>query len=426
MDEIKENLKIIHRSGTETTCNVDHFQNQYPPVKNSNFLSRSKDISVPIKQVVFVSQKPRGREAKIAYGLRQAGLQVVLLYQEKPNYDLKQYFDVLHQFKDYIGALAFAIKYLGSVFHVFSLMVDPVASAFVGNKPGKIIFDPNDINEGTINQASDRYTVQRYCIENADALCCRDLQAQFVKNNLNYRIPRLSIFFPEYCWDFKSPTPTKKLSTDGHEIHVVSIGNFGFEKTGEGEWGYLDIARRFIRQEIHFHIYQHWFWHNASKTEKDYYFEDYLTLADESPFFHIHPTVPMDHLTEEISQYDFGINVVSSLLNKSPLKKYHPAHFRNCLSLRNIDYLDAGLPVVISPQLSLQRFMLRRFGASVDGNQGFFHESTSKLRPLMHPEVLLSLAKKRSAYSIQNQTGRLINFYNTVQKEAAWKYRKII
>lgn len=411
---IKSNLEVAQKTGSVAS------QTRPPQQGDRQFLTRhvAKGLHHARRQrnqVIFVTERPRGREAKMAFGLRQAGWQVILLYHNEPNFDLTPFFDDHRRFRNHAEALSIAADFPGALFHVFSLMVDSTAMAFVRNKPGKIIFDPNDVFEGTINQCQEHYAGQRFCIENAHALCCRDLQIQFVKKRLHYKIPSHLIFFPEYCWDFPSKVDERKPSEQTDEIHVVSIGNFGIEKQGEGEWGYLDIARRFSTQKVHFHIYQHWFWVDATENQKNEIFADYFKLAESTPYFHLHPTVPMDRLTEEIGKYDFGINVIAALLNNVPLKKYHPAHFHNCLSLRNIDYLDAGLPVIISPQLRLQGYMLRRAGAMVEGHREFFENAIPKLRRFLSPAARAGLAKMRSVYSMRNQIKRLIQFYDIVR-----------
>jgi tetratricopeptide (TPR) repeat protein len=385
-----------------------------PPVQPTVAATPSLSVqSSQHKQVIFVCDRPRGREAKMAYGLRGAGWQVILFCRQRPNYDLNPFFDMVHYYQNDAQALALAAEYPKvNLFHVFSLLADPAALAYIRYKPGKVIFDPNDIFEGTINQCREYYPLQRYCIEHADALCCRDLQMRHVIRTVGYRPKGQKIFFPEYCWDPSALAGYTERRGHNDDIHVVSIGNFGFESQGEGEWGYLDIARRLTNQGIHFHMYQHWMWEGAGESRKKEAFADYIALASHSPYFHLHPTVPMDRLSYELAQYDFGINVISAKLSGTPLIKYHDAHFENCLSLRNIDYLDAGLPVILTPELRLQRFILKRFGAAVDAYPSLFENTSQQLSAFLTNEAKERIGQGRKAYSIMGNIGRLIEFYD--------------
>lgn len=367
------------------------------------------------KQVVFICVRPRGREAKLAYGIKKAGWKVILLYREEPNFDISPFFDEVKQYHDIATAHSIAEGYAPCIFHVFSTMVDDVSISFVKHKPGIVVFDPNDVFEGTIKDAFHKIPMQKYCIENADALCCRDLQIRHVTRNVGYQCPDKTIFFPEYCWDFHQEQQPGSLDGRKNDIHVVSIGNFGIEKLGEEEWGYFEIARRFAQQRVHFHIYLHWLWLSVPAAMKNDHLSDYIELSKTSDFFHLHPTVPMDKLIQEISQYDFGVNVIAAKITGKQIKKYNDDHFRNCLSLRNIDYLDAGLPIIISRELTFQRFIARKYGFTIDATPELLEDTKTVLNRYKSPDIKERVRRERSAYSVEKQSGRLVSFYASLQ-----------
>ncbi len=404
---------LVSNFDEEVQKELSRLQHDFELLKLSKAETDRKGIKK--KQVVFICVRPRGREAKLAYGLRQHGWKVVLIHQEKPNFDISAFFDEIRTYNDISTAHSLAADYAPCIYHVFSTMVDDTSVSFVKHKPGIVIFDPNDVFEGTINDAVHKFPFQRFCIENADALCCRDLQIHHVTHKVGYRHPEKLIFFPEYCWDFPEYRTHSKRRSDNGDIHVVSIGNFGIEKLGEEEWGYLEIARRFAEQKVHFHIYLHWLWLSMPASVKDHHLSDYIDLSKTSEYFHLHPTVPMDQLIQEISKYDFGVNVIAAKVMGKRIKKYNDDHFKNCLSLRNIDYLDAGLPIIISRELNLQHFIAKKYGFTVDVSPEMFSNTKAYLKRFLSPDIKNKIVESRSNYTVKSQTKRLIAFYESLQ-----------
>ena len=141
-------------------------------------------------QIVFVSDRPSSREAKLAHGLRQAGWQVVLLYKTPPAFEAARYFQHAHGYRDEWEALAWCARYRPVAFHVFSTWEFDVAARLVRHRPGKIVFDDYDVMVGMLREEyvgrdfRRQVALERYCLENADGLCCRSLETQFAKRHL--------------------------------------------------------------------------------------------------------------------------------------------------------------------------------------------------------------------------------------------------
>jgi hypothetical protein len=295
-------------------------------------------------------------------------------------------------------------------------MADILSVAFIQLKPGIIVFDTNDVFEGMINELQEKYDWQRYCIENSNALCCRDLQIQHVCRDYGYKRPSKLILFQEYCWDKQGSEEVSDVHSFRHQDpHVVLVGNFGIEKRGDKVWGYRDISKQFIKQNIHFHIYLHWFWINASPEVFKDDLADYLDLERNSPYFHLHHSVPADKLIQEIKQYDFGINVIRGQIYGEDLGKYTPAHYRYCGSARNMDYLDAGLPVIINPGLAFQYSFLSRNGLAIKATKELLNNPRPYLEGFAFKNSKNNISITRSRYSIKNQISRLVAFYETLQ-----------
>lgn len=356
--------------------------------------------------VVFVSQKPRGREAKIAHSLRNAGWQVVLLHEKAANFDLSPYFDETKQYRNEWHALSLASTYRSAVYHVFSAYADSVAKAFVTNKPGKVVLDIYDTWESFrhVPSLDQGLQLQRFCIQHADALCCRDLQLKHVARRQRFSFPAKAILFADYCWNRTDLTPPEKRRPE--EIHVVLAGSFGVEKRGFGDAGYLDIAEKFAAERVHLHIYPHSLAVAGKQCESDY-----VELATRTPYLQLHRSVPMDELIPQLAQYDAGIAITKFLSYGEQSQLYDPDMFRYCGSSRVSDYLDAGLPVITNCQMEFMYFVASRYGIAVNGSLEMITNARRYLEPLCSDGVRAKISRSRALYSVDRHGKRLTEFY---------------
>lgn len=364
------------------------------------------------KQVVFVSRQPRIREAKLAYAARSQGWEVILLHEEGVNWDLAEYFDSVKKYKSEAEAISLACGYKPCVYHVFSHVADDVSSVFVKNKPGTVVFDTTDIMEGMVKDPLFQHykKKQRYCMENADALCARDLQAQYVRQNHGFKLPKKIIYFPEYCWDARN-IPGREEKADNGEIHIALAGSFGLEKLNQEDFGYYDIAKRIVSQGVHFHVYPHCHWLYAPKARYEHMFSDFIELSKQTPYFHLHRTVPMDELVAELSRYDAAISVIRSLIYGKVPRTHTLAHYNHCGSARISDYIDAEIPVIINQELKLQCRVLANYGLPVVGSNEVIDDIKRPLMGYRTEAAKEKIRRGKSIYSLHNNAPRLDAFY---------------
>jgi hypothetical protein len=369
--------------------------------------------------VVFISDRPRGREVKQALAVKSQGWDAAILFASPPNYDLGKYFDVVRQYRTVEEALALADAYSPQVCHVHSLMSNgATAAAFIKHKPAPVVYDTNDTVRGSYTkkfaqsnpELLDLLWCEKYCLENADGICCRDLQVKYSSCVGQYKLPSNVLYFPEYCSE-QEVIFGPKLSRGTDDIHVALVGNFGIEKKGEAEAGYLEIARLLADQGIHLHIYVHWFY--QGKQILNDIFSDYIELSRSTPFIHIHESLPMDHVVPVLRQYDVGIVTVWNHLTGGEWLRWNPDSVRYGGPARVYDYLDAGLPSILHKK-SLPYHMLARYGAAVDGSMDFFKNARCRLREFLNSGIQSSVKKAQASYSIYRHAERLVRFYEKV------------
>jgi len=368
------------------------------------------------RQVVFVSDLPRSREAKLAYGLQQAGWQVVMLHCNAPTFDANKYCVEVQQYRNRWEALLLAARYTPVVYHVFSCWKFDVAATFIRYKPGKIVFDDYDVMAGMVKEdfARKHYPgqieLERFCLENADGLCCRSLETQYAKCYMGYKYRGKRIFFLDCCWDFADVSPSGVKSPDG-EIHVIYCGNFAVEKylPENDPKGYqLWLVQSFAKQGIHYHLYPpHYKVRRGDFEEK---FSEYVTLAERTPFFHLHRSIASDNLVREIAQYDFGILILSRKINGVETEAYAITKYDYAVSNKIFDYLDAGLLIIMGQDMFLH-FIASRYGTSIDAKTVLMAIDKKALRKAISPAMKARVAAVKFAYSIRRNVGRLVDFY---------------
>jgi len=388
-------------------------------------LRAARLITAEKKSVLFVTSLLRAREIKMATALRAIGWKVVLIYLQTTPFKPEEYFDEAIQAGSELEAHIYARLLGPRVVHVFSGAVDGMIYRFCADKPGPVVIDMNDVFcESLFDYLHERFEPTRECLERADGLCARDLQAKGAERLEGFRLPGHKVLFPEYSSRNGPAEPGAVAKGDPGEVHVVSVGTFCLESQGLYDSGYLRLAQMLTGQRIHFHIYPHWFYRKTRGSvfnmdvRKD--FVDFFRLAKRTPYLHIHKSLPLDELARELPQYDFGIVAGGCEALGQKLRILKPEYMRTCYSGRISDYLDARLPVLINREVEFNYRLLKRHGIVVD------------LAGVLEPgfrEHLLELKRSRAlaenveraaqALSIGANIGRLAAFYEKLIADTA-------
>ncbi len=316
-------------------------------------------------QVVFLANKPLSREAKLAFGLKQAGFEVVLIHHEATNYDPSRYFSETIRYQTPDQAVELAQRFNPKVYHVFATWNYVMPALMVRNKPGKIVIDDYDVMAGMVKDRVARrdypgnLELERFCLENADGLCCRSLEPRFAKKNMGYRYKGKSLFLLDGCWSNTAyaENPIPKID-DGH-IHIVYCGNISPDLTGPYDYHHY-VALLLSRHRIHYHIYPYYAHYTPILQAK---YRDFLMKKGGDPgYLHIHYPLPADRLIREISRYHYALHLMWPNPEANPDDfPYEPRGFDYGSTNKIFDYFDAGLPVFVHPG-RLQKFLVQRYG----------------------------------------------------------------
>jgi len=366
------------------------------------------------RRIAFVSERPSWREAKLAFGLKKAGWDVILLHRHPPATIASEDVAEMQQFSSPSNAVELARRSGAELFHVFAQNCDDTCIKMVDYKPGHVIIDFYDDFASVIDglpEMADKFAVdaakQEYCIERADAFCCRDLQLQYHRKMRFVGRGRPVLYFPEYCWNRHALPP---LRNDG-ETHVVQIGWMGFETRGERDLGCFLVARAFVEAGCHFHIYLHPSFPAPGTALFHSQFRDYLELQVRTGRVWIHETLPSQDIVGAIARYDFGFNMLNgSSFDNIPWTHTNPRRFPYCGSSRMFDYLDAGLGMFADSALALMHHTFGRYGVMLDGSALV---RTNRIRDALSKKPgREQVLRARDHLSVARNIGRLTRFYD--------------
>jgi hypothetical protein len=360
--------------------------------------------------VVFVSDEPGSREAKLAYGLRQLGWQTILLHKVRPNFDPARFFSEYYCYDTPQSAVRQACRYRPIVYHVFANWQFATAAELIRYRPGPVIFDDYDVFGGIMGEsflAERRRQVEyeRFCLEQANGLICRSLETQSPRRmGYRFRGPRLLLL--DGCWG-TNLNPTAELRFPLKDIHLVYCGNVPMTCTAQAQH-FASVIGRLGDHGIHLHIYPSpdaW-----ADTRRSNHIRFAATRADN---LHLHEPVPPEHLPAELAPYHAGI-VVASFFAESYDQMYGPTKCVYATTNKLFDYFDAGLPVLLSSS-KFQHFLVRHFGCGVILRGNDAEQFATEIRAI-EDWSRLRLAAQAAAQqlSVVRLAERLVTFYGAL------------
>ena len=365
------------------------------------------------ERVVFVADRPQGREKKLAAALRRLGWQVFLVYGEQPDYDCKDSFDDARQYVDRWQAVTIASEYDPKLYHLFCRMDYQTAYAFTIARPGKIVCDSYDNLTGMVTPAypyhKEQPAIERHCLEQADGLVCRNLETQYGKRSREYDPSRARLFFPDYAWGHTENS--KKLSDSDGELHLAFGGTvWSRKKFGRMDNDHLWIAKKLAENHVHFHLYPM----HYQDSEFEDTFSEYLEFQEASPYFHLHRSVRGGDWISELAKYDVMAVISRSLLLGESRPQYTSYKARYAYSNKLADAVDAGLLYMSNPEYFTCK-LAKRLGVGVGVAMGDLDDSNywRRIRERLHT-MSESVRSARQTYSIARHARRLDEYYQRI------------
>lgn len=243
---------------------------------------------------------------------------------------------------------------------------------------------------------------EKSVIQNASGLVGQSLEMNVAQRFYHIKNAN-SLFFGLYCDNdfFQEPS----ITWENKEIHLVYVGGVAGAHRPNKQFEILkfhSLIEDLEKQKIHFHVYP-----NPSSDRSDLI--DYEKLDKTNQYFHFHKPVSYSKLASEISQYDYGIVPFfndSGALNDEKMKY--------ATSLKIFNFLEAGLPIIISGDIIYQSWLATRGGAGVEISKNDISHLGEILKQLNYKELAENVSVYREKLSLLRNIPRLQEFYTKV------------
>ena len=241
------------------------------------------------------------------------------------------------------------------------------------------------------------------CLTQANGVIANSMEINEAYRKLNCKNKPKTIFFPLYCDDDFFQDNNKIINPN--DIHLVYAGAVAGSYKDPAQYGntqFHNLIKTLTEQKLHFHIYP-----SPSNARADY--EEYEQIGKQNPFFHFHNPVSQQQLAKELSQYHFGIlPFFKSLSQQSDLK------LKYATTLKLFNYLEAGIPTIVSEDIIYQNWILNRYNCGISINEKDVASVRDKILNSNYPGMLASVRKTRENLSLKSNTKRLLSFYKSI------------
>jgi hypothetical protein len=246
---------------------------------------------------------------------------------------------------------------------------------------------------------------EKNCLQFSDGLIGHSLEPNVASRKYG-RIKPASLFFPLYCDNDYFQNNTKSLEAD--DIHFVYAGGVASSQRDKAQYGLIqfhELIRILSGQKIHLHIYP-----SPTNFKADY--TEYEQLSDQSDYFHFHHSVSQDHLASELNKYHFGL---LPFFQKNSGQS--PEKFKYATTLKLFNYIEAGIPVLVSEDLVFQNWIIKRYNGGLTIKLEDIYHMKKIISTIDYSEMVAGLIKHREEISLKTHIPRLIKFYGRVAEE---------
>jgi len=351
---------------------------------------------IPDTAFLLVTDRYLIRVDKIAYAIQSLGENSIVLITRTRKFRFSNIYRAQFSVRSYYKTAWIIKKLKPKIIHVFSSWSFDLAYYLIRHKqhiPAKIVFDDYDVFAGMLDKKSvsfyypGQFKKEKYCLENADGLCCRSLETQYCKQSLHYTILGRRIFFAEYMWNKALPPSTVFTKT------LVYIGNFNNEvlllaqKLKTINWSLEIYAAHYAREKV----------------------------SEACDNLIIHSPVNSNELIKTLQRYPISIQLPRCILDSSDFI-YRPEKYLYSASGKIFDYLEAGLKVMIADEV-FQRWLLMRYGSAIE------IDSNDPLEDIVRKLSNFELPISKKGFSpnhltLKEQAPRLERFYNSLIAES--------
>lgn len=246
---------------------------------------------------------------------------------------------------------------------------------------------------------------EKFCLENSSGVISQSLEVLNAFRVYEIEKRPKTLFFPILCDETQFIDPVNKELSAESVIHLVYVGGLAekskthpFHQGLKIHW----LIQALKEQKIHLHLY-------PAPSMSQEAIQEYKSLSTSNPYFEVHPCLPQNELSKEISKYHFGI---LPFFNKTAGRNIEKRKYGTSLKLFN--YLEAGLPCIISQDLEFQAWMATRYGGSIKVSYEETFDLRKALNEFDYNTMIENLRKGRNEIGLSNNIHKLIEFYQEI------------
>lgn len=238
------------------------------------------------------------------------------------------------------------------------------------------------------------------CFNECAGLVSHSIEPQYVKKVYNMPSSERYHYFPNYCDDDHLIEDPHKSTEEIHIVYAGSVHGKHRDRMHFGTTQFHEKIEQLASQKIHFHVYP-----SPLQPEMDY--EDYRKIAKTNPYFHYHEPVHQSQLTRELSQYHFGF---LPFFNEDHGRQ--PDKFIYSTSLKLFNYIEAGIPVIISDSHWFQQWILLRYSSGMVISKSDIPKLGQLINEFDYFNAQQEIYQKRQNILLSKNIHRLLNWYN--------------
>jgi hypothetical protein len=245
----------------------------------------------------------------------------------------------------------------------------------------------------------------------ADGVIMKDAPEtlDFLEDRFGVRQEEILHFYHYFSQGMAAPGPVEKLSAATGETHLVYAGGV----VNNPDWhnypiysSLLTAARVLADQRIHLTVY------NAGDSTGQGY-EEYLRLDEECPYFHYAFAVPYDELKNVLPRHDFGW----FCFDFSHARE-NPVFLRTTMGSKVFTYLEAGLPVLVSPeQTFITRVITEWLGTGLAVSFDALPGLSGILAGVDRGKLAANIEQARREWTYERHAPRLGAFYERLARQ---------
>ncbi len=366
------------------------------------------------QRIVFVGTIIHGRVARVAKWLKRLTKKKIIFICSANGYNSKlidDSFDCVYTY-DTVYELRRILKSLdakNTIFHTFGPPYEAAYSVVKYIAKGKVLYDFQDLNITNYGLNPPSYSMKKELalehnvLMRAKGFVCHSLELQSARKFYGI-INSPALLFPNYT-DNDYFVCKKNRELDLQNLHIVYVGGIMSSFRNKGHYGIMQLhwlIEKLQYQKIHFHVYP-----TPAQLREDSV--DYVELDKKLSYFHLHESVSQSGLSEELSQYDFGI---LPFFHKSNSRLHDKQYYSTTLKMFN--YFEASLPIITTEDTVFQNFIGRKFGGIIQFSLEDFDFFKNKLLDIDYKTLVDSIENRREQLSLKRQVHKLVSFYEVV------------